>query len=234
MGKDLNNVVAGVLEQLLKGNYEGIAEEKVENFMLSIKVNGGMTEKLIRAGLPHVFRSKAEQERLTALYAQEAGKKKAFRLNRTDTAGNKQADGGDLRFGQAGQENLFPGAAIPDLERDGYKLIVAEIFQKQNDCGDGFLRLVYALEGNAITVGEEARQLIALLTGRFYRKCYAYYNDEALSLHAETDPVKGSIITLNFGGPMQNPELTEKATALRYLRIDDGCHLRTVPVPAAK
>ena len=234
MGQDLNNVAAGVLEQLLQGNYDGISEEKVENFMFSIKVNGAMTEKLIRAGLPHVFRGKAEQVRLTALYAKVAGEKKAFRLNRKDTAGNVQADGGDLRFGQAGQDNLFPGAATVDLEKDGYKFIVAEIFQKEGDCGDGFLRLVYALDGKEIKPNEDAKKLIALLTSRFYRKCYAYYNDMALSLHQETDPVKGSIITLNFGGPMQNPELTEKAAALRYLRITSGCHLRAVPVPAAK
>lgn len=234
MREDLNNVITGVLGKLLAGDYSGIADEKVENFMFSIKVNGAMTEKLIRAGLPHVFRGKAEQARLTALYAKVAGEKKAFRLNRKDTAGNVQADGGDLRFGKEGQGNLFPGAATVDLEKDGYKLIVAEIFQKEGDCGDGFLRLVYALEGNKVEHNQTVWDLVALLLGRFYRKCYAYYNDEAVSLHQETDPVKGSIITLNFGGPMQNPELTQKAAALRYLRITGGCHLRAVPVPAAK
>lgn len=216
-------------------------ERMIANFMFSIKVNANMVDNLKNASLPHVFRTKAEQELLTALYAEVAGKEKAFRLNRTDTTGNQQADGGNLRFGKDGQENLFPGTAIPDLHDQGYSLIVAEIFEKEGDWGNGFLRLTYSIQwyGREVVLNQAARKLVDLLTGRFYRKCYAYYNDEALSLNSETSPVQGDIITLNFSGPIQGDELKQKAEFLRHLRIRDGKNLRTVPVmrvqiPAAK
>lgn len=201
----------------------------IANFMFSIKVNQTMTLKLKNAGLSHLFRSKAEQEALTALYAEAAGAKKAFRLDRTDTAGNKQADGGNLRFGKDGQENVFPGTAIPELEKHGYILIVAEIFEKEGDGGYGFMRLTYSVHGREIKLNQAAQKLVNLLTGRFYRKCYTYHNEESLSLAGDKSPVQGSIITLNFGGPMPADEVKQKAEFLRHLHIMDGYNLRAVP-----
>lgn len=211
-------------------------KKMIQNFMFSIRVNAAMTLKLKNAGLPHVFRSKAEQEAITALYAKAAGEEKAFRLNRTDTAGNIQADGGNLRFGKDGQENVFPGTAIPDLEKHGYTLIVAEVLEKEGDNGYGFLRLTLSVNGKRVMLSGGVRDLIDLLMGRFYRKCYAYHNEEALSLQGDKSPVQGSIITLNFGGPMPENEVKQKAEFLRHLRILEGYNLRTVlePIPAAK
>lgn len=208
----------------------------IDNFMFSVKINSAMMLKLKNAGLPHVFRSKAEQEALTALYVKTAGEEKAFRLNRTDTAGNKQADGGDLRFGRDGQENLFPDTAIPDLKKNGYILIVAEVLEKEGDNGYGFLRLTYSVDGRKVWLGGQTQRAVNLIMRRFYRKCYAYHNEKALSLRGDKNPVQGSIITLNFSGPMQDDEVKQKAEFLRHLHILEGYHLRAipVPVPAAK
>jgi len=200
-----------------------------QNVMVSMAISANQVEKLLDASLPHIFRTRAEQEARTKMY-ETAAKKDVYRLNRVDGAGNLQADGGNLLFGQNGTNNVCPSKTRADLVANGYILVVAEIFEKEGAGGRGFLRLVYAKIGEEIRLSEEAERIVANLTGHTYKYAHGYFNSEAMAMPDEDSPISGSISTLNLTWPIYDGKEVKKIKAnggQKFLRvIDSDGHVR--------
>ena len=164
-----------------------------QNVMVSMAISANMVEKLLEAGLAHIFRTKADQEARTKMYEQAAPQKDVYRLNRVDGVGNLQADGGNLLFGQDGTGNVCPNKTRADLVANDYVLVVAEVLEKESAGVRGFLRLVYAKSGNEIRLTDEAEAKIAGITGHTYKYAHGYFNAEAIAMPDENSPISGSI-----------------------------------------
>ncbi|MDD4332765.1 MAG: hypothetical protein PHT51_01495 [Patescibacteria group bacterium] len=211
-----------------------MTEERYDHIMVSLRANRNMVERGRKLGLPYVFRTKQQQKELTALYAAKAGEAKAFRLEREDTAGNPQADGGNLVFGRNGQENIHLWSLLDDLSKAGYGLTIAEVFQKESDSnGVGFIRFVFTHDKAVVMptffeVSEEQERFMTLLFKRLYRKVHGFRNNAAVSLEGEQNPIQGPIITLNVAGPVTEArELEERRPYRRDLRLlDELGHFR--------
>jgi hypothetical protein len=202
-----------------------------DHIMFSVRINQKQVEQAKKLGFQKTFRSWADQKALTALYAEKAGKEKAFRLERTDTAGNRQADGGNIIFKKEGVENIYPFPAFTDIA-DYYGLSIAEVFWKQGDNGAGFLRLTFSRgipsAPPEIELTEDQNLFVNKIIDRPFRKLYGFFNEEAVSLQGDKSPIKGSVVTLNIAGAITDAnEIAERKDSFRDLRIfDDGKHFR--------
>jgi len=201
-----------------------------QNVMVSMAISANQVEKLIAAGLAHIFRTRAEQEARTKMYEQTAPKKDVYRLNRVDGTGNLQADGGNLLFGQNGTGNICPSKTQQDLVNNGYILVVAEVFEKEGAGGRGFLRLVYAKNGVEVRLSDDLEVKISVITGHTYKYCHGYFNAEAQTMPSKNSPISGSISTLNLTWPIYNGKEVKQvkvAGEQKFLRvIDVNGHVR--------
>lgn len=212
----------------------------LQNVMVSIGLKTVNSGDLLKIGLPRVFRTKADQQRLTDLYAAKATDKTptldVFRLGRTDGAGNQQADGGYQIFTTEGQKMVTPSVLAADLAKYGYHLTVAEVFQAEGNEEHIKLRLTWSRSSSTkVTLDDRQKKAVRKYFDLVYWKLFGFYNLEAVSLEGEVNPIQGSIVTLNFSGVVNDRQVDHSAIREVKMVDQDGhisCPLR-VTTPAA-
>lgn len=199
--------------------------QDLQNIMVAIGLKSVNSGDLKKIDLPRVFRTKADQQRLTDRYAAKAADKTpaldVFRFGRIDAAGNQQADGGYLIFTSEGQKMATPKNLVADLTKYGYHLTVAEVFQAEGNEEHLKLRLVWSKNSSAkVTLDDRQKKAVRKYFDLVYWKLFGFYNLEAVSLEGDTNPIKGSIITLNFSGVVNDRQADHSAA--REVRMTDA------------
>lgn len=197
---------------------------QAQNVMVSISLIEGMSGDLLKLGLPEVFRTTEEQDALTALYEEHAAtdtpSRDVYRFNRTDASGNTQADGGEAIFKETGQKNVTPINLAMSLEKNGFHLAVAEIFRAEGNGRNFKLRLTWSVNSLArVTLTEQQLVVIDKYLCQAYFKLFGYRNQENISLTLETNPIQGTITTLNFSGLMDIKK--SKDQDIREIQLTD-------------
>ncbi len=207
---------------------------KVDNIMVSISMLKFMASELVKAGFQNILRTKEQQEAMNRLSEQRTPGKDVYRLGRTDAAGNKVADGGNLLFGKDGQKIVSPTKLAADLKKQGYSLIVAETFEKQGDEEHIRLRLTWSLNATSeICLTDKQKSVARRYFDGVYWKMFGFFNQEALSLEGDASPVKGSIVTLNFSGVMNQANVQLRRNEIRDLQMIAEGHFRCIFRPPA-
>ena len=207
----------------------------LQNVMVSIGMMKAMAGDILGAGLPHVFRTKKQQEATNLLYTSIAEVNTpcldVFRLQRTDQDGEIQADGGYVLFGKEGQEIVSVRDLTIDLEKNGFHLAVAETFEKEGDGKRMKLRLTWSRNSETRTsLTGPQKLLVHKYLNKVYWKLFGFYNQDSVSLEGDTNPIQGSIITLNFSGVLNGKQVADNLTLIRDVRmIDSQGHLRCLP-----
>lgn len=201
--------------------------EKLQNVMVSISVLKQMAGDLVKAGFTRVYRTRAEQERLTALYTTKAAEKTPSldvgRLGRTDAAGNQQVDGGYLIFTADGQKMVMPMSLIDDLLKAGFHLAVAEVFEKEGDDRNIRLRITWSRNSASDIMLTEHQEKIALkYFDQTYWKLFGFFNPRSIDLAGDQCPIQGSIVTLNFSGAMKPDQVKTCTGNIREVRMTDA------------
>jgi hypothetical protein len=219
---------------------------KLENLMVSIGMLKCKADDVLEAGFPLVYRTKTEQEALTALYEEHARTATphldVYRLQRTDNAELVEADGGYLLFTKDGQRIVTPTVLVADLAKFGFILTVAEIFQRESDEKPEEehikLRLVWSW-GDSTTEfkpNDDQKKIARRYFNRVYWKLFGFYDLDSVSLEGEKSPIRGSIVTLNFSGVMNAENEDKHRDEVRLVRMVDqdghlACPLRPPPTP---
>ena len=209
--------------------------QNLQNLMVSISLKKASSGNLLKIGLSQVFRTKADQQRLTDLYATKAADKTpnldVYRLGRNDLDG-KLADGGYLLFTKEGQKMVTPANLPDDLKAFGFHLTVAEIFEKEGDPDHIRLRLTWSRNSSAkmTPLDDRQKKTARRYFDLTYWKIFGFFNPEALSLEGDRSPIQGSIVTLNFSGVINAGHQSE----VREVRMTDADgHLACPIIPTA-
>ena len=170
------------------------------SILLKFKVNRNFLERLKAAGFRHVYRTRAEQKVLTAKNVKEAkGQgKSGFELNRSDKAGNVQADSGEPFI----QETDVTLTEVPvGIEEIGLVPVSANTLEKEGEKGGaGFLCINFADNDQPeIEFTEEQQELINILLARCYGNVNVWKNPggsmtvNPSSAHQDNKKSKGSL-----------------------------------------
>ena len=205
--------------------------QNLDNIMVSISVLKAMAGDLVKAGFTRVYRTKEDQAKLTALYAQTAAEKTpsldVTRLGRTDAAGNQQVDGGYLIFTAEGQKMVTPTSLVADLTKFGFRLAVVETFEREGDDRNIRLRMTWSRNSQAnCLLGERQKAIARKYCDLVYHKLFGFNNPESVGLEGDESPIRGSIVTLNFSGVVDSRQLSQNQGLVRLVRMtDENGHL---------
>lgn len=208
----------------MKTTPSNVAPE-MQNVLISIGLSVQHSQDLLDAGFTQVFMTRQQREAQNALYAAEAEKKTpgrdVYRLDRTNNAGVRQADGGEQIFTTKGdpnrkhQEMVSPSELPKRLVKLGYHLAIAEIYQEEGNKTHRKFRTFWSKNSAATVTMDEAQKAVARKYFKIvYRKVFGFRNPAAVSLLGDKDPIQGTIATLNFSGVVEfKPQNTRDCVA---------------------
>lgn len=196
--------------------------EEVENIMIGIRVEDSVATRLRNLGLKYVYRTKKEQDALTAFYGQGFKRNSAYR-------GHPLVDTADVQlFTEDGQDNVSFRYIMDDLEKFGYKPVIAEILRNE---GRGcILRLFYNREKGNTYLEPGLKKEVREILKRVQRSVFGYFHEESLTMDKNVR-FTGSIINLNTANGYLNQAAQEK-TSIQFIRvINEKGRVQCQPAP---
>ncbi len=191
----------------------------IEFLLINCRVNPNGAQVLMAAGVKVVNQSIERTEQVVQRHAAEAAAigRDGFRGNRTDTAGNRQADSGVPLFGwdPKGRQLVSMRTMVADLEAQGYRLVSVNLRKKDGDTMFSlFVKFQKPGEGVTVTeIGSGAQVAIDRQIHSVFEHCHGYRNPN------------GSV-TINVSHRVDEAQVP--STAIRDIRVRPDGRINTV------